>query len=37
MIVRQGDPKHGPGQDHHDGALQFDRLFRIHNYSLLMG
>ena len=36
MIVRQGDPKHGPGQDHHDGALQFDRLFRIHNYSLLM-
>ena len=31
MIVRERDAKHGPGQDHHDGALQFDRLFRIHN------
>src|SRR5437879_1127903 len=31
MIVRERDAKHGPGQDHHDGALQFDRLFRIHD------
>jgi hypothetical protein len=31
MIVRERDAKHGPGQDHHDGALQFDGFFRIHD------
>ena len=31
MIVRERDAKHGPGQDHHDGAFQFDGFFRIHD------
>jgi len=34
MVVRQGDAKHGSGQDHHDGALQFDGFFRIHDAYL---
>ena len=35
MIVRERDAKHGPGQDHHDGALQLDRFLRIHDGYVL--
>ena len=31
MVVRQRDAKHGPGEHRHNGALQFDGLFRIHH------
>ena len=34
-LVRERDAKHGPRQDHHNGALQFDRLFRIHDAYVL--
>ena len=30
-LVREGDAKHRTGQDHHDGAFQFDGFLRIHN------
>jgi hypothetical protein len=30
-LVRERDAKHGPRQHHHDGALQFDGFFRIHD------
>jgi hypothetical protein len=29
MVVRKRDAKHGPGEHRHNGALQFDRFFRI--------
>ena len=32
MIVRERDTKHGPGQHRHNGALQFDGFFGIHNF-----
>ncbi len=31
MIVRERDTKHSPGQHGHDGALQFDGFFGIHD------
>lgn len=31
MIVRQRDTKHSPGQHRHNGALQFDGFFGIHD------
>jgi hypothetical protein len=31
MIVRERDAKHGSREHRHDGALQFDGLFRIHS------
>jgi hypothetical protein len=32
MIVRQRDAKHGSGKHRHDGALQFNGFFRIHQF-----
>jgi hypothetical protein len=34
MLVRERDTKHGPGKHRHDGALEFDGLFRIHDFDL---
>ena len=34
MIVRKCDAEHGSGQHHHDGALQYDGFFRIHDIRL---
>jgi hypothetical protein len=34
MIVRERDAKHGSGKHHHDGALQFDGSFGIHDVDL---
>ncbi len=30
MIVREGDPKHGSGEDRGNYAFQLDGFFRIH-------
>jgi len=35
MIVREGDAKHGPGQDRRNRALQLDGFFRIHRWILI--
>jgi len=34
MIVRERDAKHGSGEHRHDGALQLDGFFRIHDFDL---
>jgi hypothetical protein len=34
-LVRERDAEHGPGQDHRDGALQFNGFFRIHDGYVL--
>ncbi len=31
MVVRERDTKHSPGQHRHNGALQFDGSFGIHD------
>ena len=33
-VVRKRDTKHGPGEHRHDGALQFDRFFGVHNFDV---
>jgi hypothetical protein len=37
MIVRERDAKHRSWKHHHDGALQFDGLLRIHTVVDLQG
>jgi hypothetical protein len=36
MIVRKRDAKHGSGEHRHNGALQFNSFFRIHQLLFLI-